>query len=83
MSGAVQLLLETLRAPLIKLGNHFFSSFFFEANIILKLVRLIKVCLSEQEIRIGRYLSHTFPNQNGLKRIPYRNFLLTVFRICH
>jgi len=37
------------------------------------------VCLSEQEIRVGRYLSHTFPTQNGLKKISYRNFLLTVF----
>jgi hypothetical protein len=35
---------------------------------MLELVRLITVCLSEQEIRIDRYFSHTFPIQNGLKK---------------
>jgi hypothetical protein len=36
----------------------------------MKLVRLIKVCLKEtySKVRIGKYLSHSFPIQNGLKR---------------
>jgi hypothetical protein len=35
-----------------------------------KLVRLIKMCLSEtyNEVRIGKYLSDCFPIQNGLKQ---------------
>jgi hypothetical protein len=36
----------------------------------LKLVRLIKVCLNEtcSEVRIGKYLSNTFPIQDSLKQ---------------
>jgi hypothetical protein len=36
----------------------------------IKLIRLIKVCLSEtySKVRIGNYLSDTFPIQNGLKQ---------------
>jgi hypothetical protein len=35
-----------------------------------KLVRLIKMCLNESynKVRIGKYLSDTFPVQNGLKQ---------------
>jgi hypothetical protein len=36
----------------------------------MKLVRLIKMCLTEtySTVRIGTYLSDTFPIQNGLKQ---------------
>jgi hypothetical protein len=36
----------------------------------MKLVRLIKTCLNETygKVRIGKYLSDTFPIQNGLKQ---------------
>jgi hypothetical protein len=36
----------------------------------MKLVRLIKVCLNEtySRVRIGKYLSDSFPIQNGLKQ---------------
>jgi hypothetical protein len=36
----------------------------------MKLVKVIKMCLNEtySEVRIGRYLSHNFPIQNGLKQ---------------
>jgi hypothetical protein len=35
-----------------------------------KLIGLIEICLNETcgEIRIGKYLSHNFPTQNGLKQ---------------
>jgi hypothetical protein len=36
----------------------------------MKLVRLIKMCLNEtySKVRIGKYLSDSFPIQNGLKQ---------------
>jgi hypothetical protein len=36
----------------------------------MKLVRLIKMCLNEthSKVCIGKYLSETFPIQNGLKQ---------------
>jgi hypothetical protein len=36
----------------------------------MKLVRLIKMCLSEiySKVRIGKHLSESFPTQNGLKQ---------------
>jgi hypothetical protein len=36
----------------------------------MKVVRLIKTCLNETyiKIRIGKYFSHNFPIQNGLKQ---------------
>jgi hypothetical protein len=41
-----------------------------EFGVLMKLVRLIKVCLNEtySEVCIGKYLSATFPIQNGLKQ---------------
>jgi hypothetical protein len=41
-----------------------------EFGIPMKLVRLIKMCLNEtySKVRIGKYLSDTFPVQNGLKQ---------------
>jgi hypothetical protein len=40
-----------------------------EFGVPMKLVRLIKMCLNEtySKVRIGKYLSDTFPIQNGLK----------------
>jgi hypothetical protein len=36
----------------------------------MKLVRLIKICLNETYsiVRVGKYFSHNFPIQNGLKQ---------------
>jgi hypothetical protein len=41
-----------------------------EFGVPMKLVRLIKMCLNEtySKARIGKYLSDTFPIQNGLKQ---------------
>jgi hypothetical protein len=40
-----------------------------EFGILMKLVRLNKMCLKEtyNKVRIGKYLSDSFPIQNGLK----------------
>jgi hypothetical protein len=39
-------------------------------GVSMKLVRLIKMCLNEtySKVRIGKYLSDSFPIQNGLKQ---------------
>jgi hypothetical protein len=41
-----------------------------EFGVPMELVRLIKMCLNETfiKVRIGKYLSDTFPIQNGLKQ---------------
>jgi hypothetical protein len=43
-----------------------------EFVVTMKIVRLIKICLNEtySKVRrpIGKYLSHIFPIQNGLKQ---------------
>jgi hypothetical protein len=41
-----------------------------EFRIPMKLVRLIKMCLSEtcSRIRVGKHLSHTFPIKNGWEK---------------
>jgi hypothetical protein len=41
-----------------------------EFGILMKLVRLIKMCLNEicSEVRIGKHLSDSFPIPNGLKQ---------------
>jgi hypothetical protein len=41
-----------------------------EFGVPMKLVRLIKICLNEayNKVYIGKYLSDTFPIQNGLKQ---------------
>jgi hypothetical protein len=41
-----------------------------EFHIAMKLVRLIKMCLSEMytRVRVGKHLSDTFPIKNGLKQ---------------
>jgi hypothetical protein len=41
-----------------------------EFGMPMKLVRLIKMCLNEtySKVRIGKYLSESFPIQNGLKQ---------------
>jgi hypothetical protein len=42
---------------------------FIEFHIPMKLLRLIKMCLSEtfSRVRVGKHLSDTFPFKNGLK----------------
>lgn len=41
-----------------------------ESGITIKLIRLIKLCLKEtqNEVRMGKYLSDSFPFQNGLEQ---------------
>jgi hypothetical protein len=41
-----------------------------EFGVLMKLVRLIKICLNEthNKVRIGKHLSDGFPIQNGLKQ---------------
>jgi hypothetical protein len=41
-----------------------------EFEVFMKSVRLIKMCLNEtySKVRIGKHLSDSFPNQNGLKQ---------------
>jgi hypothetical protein len=41
-----------------------------EFGVTMKQVRLIKICLNEtySKVRIGEYLSNSFPIQNGLKQ---------------
>jgi hypothetical protein len=41
-----------------------------EFGVPIKIVRLIKMCLNEtySNVRIGKYLSDSFPIQNGLKQ---------------
>jgi hypothetical protein len=53
-----------------------------ESEIFMKLVRLIKMYLSESysKVRIGKYLSDTFPIQNSLEE---RDALLSFpFQLC-
>ena len=43
---------------------------FIEFSIIMKLVRLIEMCLNEtySRVRLGKHLSHIFPSGNDLKQ---------------
>jgi hypothetical protein len=47
-----------------------FYNIFIEFGVLMKLVRLIKMCLNEtySKVRIGKHLSDGFPIQNGLKQ---------------
>ena len=48
----------------------FFISLFFLSGVPEKLVRLIKTCLdgTQSKVKIGYYLSSSFPIENGLKQ---------------
>jgi hypothetical protein len=58
-----------------------------EAGIPMKLVKLIKMCLSETYSRVwvGTHLSEMFPIENGLKkrRCSVANAFQLCIRICH
>jgi hypothetical protein len=45
-------------------------NFLIEIGVLMKLVRLIKMCLNDtySKVRIGKHLSDSFPIQNGLKQ---------------
>jgi hypothetical protein len=54
-----------------------------EFGVPMKLVRLIKTCLNEiySKVCIGKYLSDTFPTQNGLKQRDALSSLLFNFAL--
>ena len=57
-----------------------------EFGIPMKLVRLIKMCLTEtySRVRVGKHLSYMFPVRNGLKQGDSLSPLfLTCFRVGH
>jgi hypothetical protein len=52
----------------------------------MKLVMLIKMCLNEtySKVRIGKYMSGTFPIQNGIKQVCFITIASQLCsRICH
>ena len=54
-----------------KIKTHIvYSVIFFQFGIPKKLVRLIKMCLTEtySRVRVGKNLSEMFPIRNGLKQ---------------
>jgi len=55
---------------MIQLGGRFFKNILIEFGIPKKLVRLIKMCLTEtySRVRVGKNLSDMFPIRNGLKQ---------------
>jgi hypothetical protein len=57
-------------------------SILIEFGIPMKLVRLIKMCLDKTYSKacIGKHLSDSFPNQNGLKK---GDAFQLFFRICY
>jgi hypothetical protein len=60
-----------------------FYSILFVFAILMKLVRLIKMCLNEtlSRVLIGKHLSDSFPIRNGLKRDVCRHCFLLCFRV--
>jgi hypothetical protein len=58
-----------------------------EFGVPMKLVRLNNMCLNETcgKVCIGKYLSDSFPTQNGLKQedAPITTAFQLCFRICH
>ena len=55
---------------MIQLGGRSYINFLMELGIPKKLIRLIKMCLSEtyNRVRVGKNLSDMFPVRNGLKQ---------------
>jgi hypothetical protein len=51
-------------------GREVLYNIFIEFGILMKLVRLIKMCLTEtySRVRVGKNLSDSFPIRNGLKQ---------------
>jgi hypothetical protein len=58
------------RNPMIQWGVQVLYNIFIEFGIPTKLVKLIKICLNEtySKVCIRKYLSDSFPIQNGLKQ---------------
>jgi hypothetical protein len=51
-------------------GREVLCNIFIEFGILMKLVRLIKMCLTEtySRVRVGKNLSDMFPIRNGFKQ---------------
>ena len=56
---------QTSRKPTIQLGERFYIIFLY-FGILMKLVRLIKMCL-KCKVQIGKHLPNTFSIQNSFK----------------
>jgi hypothetical protein len=57
-----------------------------EFGILLKLIRLIKMCLNKtySRVLVGKHLSDRFPIKNGLTQgTLYRHYFHLCFRICY
>jgi hypothetical protein len=63
--------------------REFLYNLLIEFGIPRILVRLIKMCLSEtySRVRVGKHLSDTFPNKNGLKQGDALSPLLSNFTL--
>jgi hypothetical protein len=64
-------------------GREVLCNFLIEFGIPMKLVRLIKMCLSEtcSRVRVGKHMSDTFPVKNGLKQGDGLSLLLFNFAL--
>jgi hypothetical protein len=68
-NGAVHQLFVDFKKAYDSVRREVLYNILIEFGIFLKLVRLIKMCLSEtySRVRVGRHLSDRFPIKNGLK----------------
>jgi len=71
---------------MIQLGGKFHIIFSLEFGMPMELVQLIKMCLNETycEVNLGKYLSGTFSNKNGLQQVEALSPHLFNFAVdCH
>ena len=82
---AVYQLLIDLKKTYGSVRGEVLYSILIEFGIPMKLVNLIKMCLTEtyNRVRVGKNLSDMFPIKNGLKQGDAVLLLLFNFRVCH